>query len=76
LKGTEEGKVVSMFIKVLRNKEVWGMEVQLHIFLISALYGGEWSGSRFCYFTLGERASSAHWIGGWVWPRIGLDINA
>jgi hypothetical protein len=35
----------------------------IHIFLTSALVGGEWSTSR----------HGTHWIGGWVGPRIGLD---
>jgi hypothetical protein len=34
---------------------------------------GEWSASRPYRFTLGERAPSTHWIGGWVGPRAGLD---
>jgi hypothetical protein len=35
--------------------------------------GGEWSASRPCRFTPGERAPGTHWIGGWVGPRAGLD---
>jgi hypothetical protein len=42
-------------------------------FLASALDGGEWSASRPGRFTPGERASSTHWIKGWVGPRAGLD---
>jgi hypothetical protein len=42
-------------------------------FLTSALDGGEWSASRPCCFTPGERAPGTHWIGGWVGPRAGLD---
>jgi hypothetical protein len=38
-----------------------GMDVQIHIFLTSALVGGEWS------------APGSHWVGGWVGPRAGLD---
>jgi hypothetical protein len=45
----------------------------MHIFLTSALDGGEWSTSRPCRFTPGERAPGTHWIGGWVDPRAGLD---
>jgi hypothetical protein len=41
--------------------------------LTSALDGGEWSASRLCRFTPGERAPGTHWIGGWVGPRFGLD---
>jgi hypothetical protein len=45
---------------------MWGSECIDPRFLTSAL--GEWS-------TLppGERAPGAHWIGGWVGPRTGLD---
>jgi hypothetical protein len=38
----------------------------IHIFLTSALVGGEWSASRPCRFTPGEGAPSTHWKGGWV----------
>jgi hypothetical protein len=41
--------------------------------MISALVGGEWSASRPGHFTPGERAPGAHWIGGWVDPRTGLE---
>jgi hypothetical protein len=34
-----------------------------HIFLISALVGGEWSASH----------PGTHWMGGWVGPRADLD---
>jgi hypothetical protein len=37
-----------------------------HIFLTSALVGGEWSNSRPGCFIPRERAPIAHWIGGWV----------
>jgi hypothetical protein len=42
-------------------------------FLTSVLEGGEWSASRLCGFTAGERASSAHWIGSCVETSPGLD---
>jgi hypothetical protein len=41
--------------------------------LTSALAGGEWLTSRPGRFTPGERAPGAHWIGGWVDLRAGLD---
>jgi hypothetical protein len=44
-----------------------------HIFLTSALVGGEWSTSRPGRFTPGERAPGTHWIAGWVDLRAGLD---
>jgi hypothetical protein len=50
-------------------KAYGGVGVQIHIFLTSALVGGEWSASRPDRFTPGERG----WIGGWVDPRAGLD---
>jgi hypothetical protein len=40
-----------------------GMDVQIHIFLTSALAGGEWSASHPGRFTLWERAPGTHWIG-------------
>jgi hypothetical protein len=45
-----------------------GIDVQIHIFLSSALVGGEWSASLPCRFTPGT-----HSIGGWVSPISGLD---
>jgi hypothetical protein len=47
--------------------------VQLHVFLTSALDGGEWSASRPGRFTPREGAPVTHWIGGWVGPRAVLD---
>jgi hypothetical protein len=52
-------------------KAYGGMDVQIHIFLTSALFGGEWSASRLGRFTPKERARGTHWIGGWVDPRAG-----
>jgi hypothetical protein len=45
-----------------------GVDVYIHVSLISALVGGEWSASHPGRFTY-----STHWIGGWVDPRAGLD---
>jgi hypothetical protein len=50
-----------------------GLDVYIHVFLTSALVGGEWSASHPGRFTAEEKASDAHWIGGWVGPRAGLD---
>jgi hypothetical protein len=44
-----------------------------HIFLTSAIAGGEWLVSRLGCFTPGERASGTLWTGVWVNPRVGLD---
>jgi hypothetical protein len=49
-----------------------GVGVEIHIFLTSALVGGEWSASRPGRFTPGERTPGTHSIGGWVDPRAGL----
>jgi hypothetical protein len=38
----------------------------MHIFLTSALVGGEWSVSRLGRFTPVERAPGTHWKGSWV----------
>jgi hypothetical protein len=54
-------------------KAYGGLDVLIHIFLTSALFGGEWSASRPVRFTAGERAPSTQWIGGWVDPRASLD---
>jgi hypothetical protein len=50
-----------------------GVDVYIHVFLTSALVGGELSTSRLGRFTPGERAPGTHWLGGWVGPRTGLD---
>jgi hypothetical protein len=50
-----------------------GVDVQIHIFLTSALVGGEWSTSSPGRFNAEERAPGTHWIGGWVYLRAGLD---
>jgi hypothetical protein len=50
-----------------------GVDLQIHIFLTSALVGGEWSVSCPGRLTPGEKAPGTHWIGGWVDPRVGLD---
>jgi hypothetical protein len=49
------------------------VDEQIHIFLTSALVGGDWSVPRPGRFTAGERAPGTHWIEGWVDPRVGLD---
>jgi hypothetical protein len=42
-------------------------------FLTLALALGEWSASRLCSFTPGEKARYTHWLGGWVGPNNGVD---
>jgi hypothetical protein len=53
-------------------KAYGGVDVEIQVFLTSALVGGNWSASRPGRFTPGGRASETHWIGGWVDPRAGL----
>jgi hypothetical protein len=50
-----------------------GVDVKIHVFLISAIAGVEWSASRPGLFAPGERAPGTHLTGGWVDPRAGLD---
>jgi hypothetical protein len=54
-------------------KAYGGMNVQIHIFLATALAGGEWSALGLGRFTPGEKAPGTHWIGCWVDTRAGLD---
>jgi hypothetical protein len=44
-----------------------------HVFMTSALVGGNWSASRSCRFTLGEKDPTSHEIRGWVCPTASLD---
>jgi hypothetical protein len=50
-----------------------GVDVWIHIFLTSALAGGEWSVSRPGRFTPRESSPSMHGIGVWVDPRASMD---
>jgi hypothetical protein len=45
------------------------MDAQIHVLFTSALGAGQWSASRFCRFTPGERPT----VRGWVDPRAGLN---
>jgi hypothetical protein len=53
-------------------KENGGGDVYIHVFLTSALVGGEWLISRPVRFTPRESAPGTDWIGGWVGPRASL----
>jgi hypothetical protein len=44
----------------------WRYRPTLHLFLISALHGGEWSASRSGSFTHGERVTGTHRAAEWV----------
>jgi hypothetical protein len=49
------------------------VDVWIHIFLNSALVGGEWSGLGPGLFTPRERVPGIHCIGGQVGPGAGVD---
>jgi hypothetical protein len=63
----------SFLIQQYTMKVYRGVDVEIHIFLTSALAGGERLASCPDCFTPGERIPSTHWAGGWVDPRAGLD---
>jgi hypothetical protein len=50
-----------------------GEWIKIHVFLTSTQAEGEWSASRPCRFTPGEKAPGTHWIGVWVDSRACLD---
>jgi hypothetical protein len=50
-------------------KAYLGVDVEIHIFLTSAIVGGERLDLLPGRFTPGERAHVTHWIGGWVDPQ-------
>jgi hypothetical protein len=60
-------------IKHYAMKTYGGVNVKIHMFMISVLDGGEWTALRPGHVTPGERVPSAHWIIGWVGPRTSLD---
>jgi hypothetical protein len=70
--GTRWRWVVSFTPGRITSRYPLDMDLQIYVFLVSALVGGEWSAPRSGRFTAGERASDTHWIGGWVGPRTGL----
>jgi hypothetical protein len=55
------------------HENIWGSG-GVAPFRTSALGGGEWSFSRPGHLITGERTIGAHWRGGWLVPRGGLDI--
>jgi hypothetical protein len=65
---TISGIKFSLCFKHYAMKTYGGVDVQIHIFLSSALDGGECSATSPGCFTPGENALCTHWIGGWVGP--------
>jgi hypothetical protein len=59
--------------KTPRHNEIWRSGGTAPPFLTSAPNGGEWSASRPCRFTPGERAPTTHWTGSCGGHRAGLD---
>jgi hypothetical protein len=50
---------------------VWGLGVEIHVFLTMALLGSEWSALRPCCFNPEEISLGTHWIRDWG-PGSGL----
>lgn len=55
-------------ISVHAMKAYWELQLQLHSFLTLEL-------SRLGRFRPGEGAAGAHWSGGWLSPKAGLDAS-
>ena len=53
----------------------WGVELQFHSSLTSALVVGKWLASCPSRFTSGKNIPSSHWLGVCVGPRSGLDSS-
>jgi hypothetical protein len=52
-------------------KAYGGVDVQIHVFLTTALVEDECSASRPGRFTSEKREPGTHWLGGWVGPKAG-----
>jgi hypothetical protein len=50
-----------------------GVDVSVHVFLTSALVGGEWSDSRSHHFTY-EKTPRTNWLRRWLCPRASLNF--
>jgi hypothetical protein len=51
-----------------------GVEIKFHVFLISELHGGKWSGSRSCHLNPGKEPPGTHSLGdGWVSTGVGVN---
>jgi hypothetical protein len=54
-------------------KTYGGGDVKIHVFLTSALVGGEWLASRLGPFSPMESSAGTHCLGKWPGPKAGLD---
>jgi hypothetical protein len=50
-----------------------GVDICIHVFLSSALFGGEWSASLPGCFTPRKEPQGTHWTGSCMGPRTGLE---
>jgi hypothetical protein len=58
----------------LHHEDLWGSGGIAPPFMSLALDRDDVSASRAYSFTTRERTPGIHWIGGWVDPRVGLDV--
>ena len=58
-----------------RWRHMGGVDLQLHLFLTSALDKGKWSGARPGRFTSGVITPGTNWVAGWLGPTPGLDAS-
>jgi hypothetical protein len=69
IKTTSINKTVTTKQGKVKLNELKAGDVDIHMFLTSALFEDEWSVLCPSSFTLRERVPSTHWIGGWMSHR-------